>query len=48
MEIAGLCEKVRLVDFSEFNPAIEAEKSSTLIVEMFHNLCKGFSLRIVK
>lgn len=32
VKIAGLSEKVRLVDFSEFNPAVESIFSSHLLV----------------
>jgi formiminoglutamase len=45
VEIAGLCSKVRLVDFSEFNPAVESVLSSSLLVELFFSLCMNYALR---
>ena len=36
MKIAGLDKKVNLVDFSEFNPAVESQLSSRMLVEMFY------------
>lgn len=46
IKIVGRSEKVRLVDFSEFNPAVESILSSHLLVELFFNLCESFALRL--
>jgi hypothetical protein len=41
----GKSHKVKLVDFSEFNPAVESLISSRLLVEMFFNLSESFHQR---
>lgn len=45
IEVTGACKKVRMVDFSEFNPAVESFLSSHLLVEMFFTLCMSFASR---
>ncbi len=41
----GNSQKVNLVDFSEFNPAVESLISSRLLVEMFFTLSESFHSR---
>ena len=45
MRISGAEDKVRLVDFSEFNPAVESLLSSRMLVEMFYALVTAISER---
>lgn len=45
--ITGRNTKVRLVDFSEFNPAVESFLSSHLLGELFYSLCMAFAARFV-
>lgn len=45
VQIAGLSKKVRLVDFSEFNPAVESVLSSHLLVELFFELSMSYAQR---
>jgi hypothetical protein len=46
MDIAGRQHKVKLVDCSEFNPAVEYQKSAKFLVELFHAFCTGVSTRV--
>ena len=43
--IAGSSSKVRLVDFSEFNPAVESVLSGHLLVELFFSLTMSYAQR---
>ena len=43
--LAGRCEKVSIMDVSEFNPAVESKRSGNLIVHMFYSFCKGVTER---
>lgn len=45
VEAAGRNPKVRLVDFSEFNPAAESVLSSQLLAELVFALAEGFGAR---
>lgn len=45
MDIAGRQKKVRIVDCSEFNPAVEYQRSAKLIVEIFYAFCMGAATR---
>ena len=45
MEIAGKNNKVALLDYSEFNPAVESQISSKLMVEMLYTFAMSFSSR---
>ena len=44
--IAGKTNKVKLMDISEFNPAVESKRTSTLIVNILYKFIKGISSRI--
>lgn len=41
----GISKKVKLVDFSEFNPAVESIISSHMLVELFYHLCQTVAER---
>ena len=43
--IAGKCNKVGMMDMSEFNPAVEASRTSQLLVNMLFEFSKGLSER---
>ena len=43
--IAGQCPKVKMVDFSEFNPAVESILSGHLLGELFFTLCMNYAKR---
>lgn len=45
MDIAGRQKKVRIVDCSEFNPAVEYQRSAKLLVEMFYAFCMAVASR---
>ena len=34
-----------MLDMSEFNPAVEAYRTSKLLVNMFYSFCKGLTER---
>jgi arginase family enzyme len=42
---AGLNPKVRLMDVSEFNPAIESYRTGRLVTQMFYHFLLGFAKR---
>ena len=43
--LAGKCSKVRLVDMSEFNPAVEKKRTGVLLVHLFYHFCRGLADR---
>lgn len=43
--IAGRTPKVRLIDMSEYNPAVECENTGKLVTNLFYSVVKGMSLR---
>jgi len=43
--LAGRCRKVKLMDMSEFNPAVENKKTPQLLQDLFYNFVKGVSER---
>ena len=43
--ISGNCSKVRLVDMSEYNPAVEDYRTGRLLSNIFYYFCMGCSLR---
>jgi predicted oxidoreductase len=45
MAISGMSGKVRVVDFSEFNPAVESMLSSHLLGELFFEVCMNYAQR---
>lgn len=42
---AGMCKSVRLMDMSEFNPAVEDYNTGKLLATMFYNFVMGVSMR---
>jgi len=34
--LAGMCKKVKLIDMSEFNPAVEGIRTPKLLANMFY------------
>lgn len=48
MEITGKNNKVKLIDCSEFNPAVESLMSSRVLGEMFYGLAMGLCERQVE
>ncbi len=43
--LAGKTNKVKLIDVSEFVPAVESKKTAALVQEIFYNFTKGVSER---
>ena len=43
--VIGNQKGVKMVDFSEFNPAVEASRSGELLARMFFNFTQGISER---
>ena len=43
--LAGLFPKVSMVDFSEYNPAVDIFRTGRLLSNMFYQFCKGLSQR---
>ena len=46
MAVGGKTKKIRLVDCSEFNPAVETQLSGRLVVGMFYSLAMSLGERI--
>jgi formiminoglutamase len=46
--LAGRYTCVRLMDCSEFNPAVEDQRTRRLLANMFFNFCRGIADRELK
>lgn len=45
MSVCGRSKKVRLLDLSEFNPAVEDVRTRKMVTTLFYRFCEAVSLR---